>query len=110
MDENKFHSVENVEDFAGELGVAVQDTFKYLVTCVVNGVNPEDAQKLTPELLEAFKSLKSDCEEFIKTFNFYSVQLELFQKAEAEGRVEEIRENFPNFLMEIMKEIKSRNL
>ena len=108
MDEEKFYSVENIENFTGELGVAVQDTFKYLVTCVVNGVNPEDAKKLTPELLEAFKSLKGDCEEFISTFNFYSVQLELFQEAEAEGRAEEVRENFIDFTKKVAAEVNKR--
>lgn len=109
MDEEKYYNPDNVEDFACELGVEIPDTFKYLVSCVVDGTNPEDAAKLTPELLAEFEHIKDNCEEFIKTFNYYSIQLELFQKAEAEGRAEEVRENYIDFNKEVLTEVIRRS-
>lgn len=108
MSEDRFYTVEGVEDFASELGVNARDAFKYLVSAVVSGVDTE-AEKLTPDLLKAFEGLKENCEEFINTFNYYSIELELFQKAEAEGRAEEVRENLGEFIAEVIKELKARN-
>ena len=72
---NSFYDVKGLEELGVEIGVNLQDNFKYLVNCILMDVNPEDAAKLTPELLEAFKGVRDDCDEFVKTFDFYIKRL-----------------------------------
>lgn len=83
---------------------------KYLLMCnaIKDYESLEDAEKLTPELLEEYENIKGSFEDYINAFNYYSVELELFQKAEAEGRAEEIRENFIAFTKEVAAEVKKR--
>ena len=92
-----YYNPDNIEDFSTDLGVAIRDSFKYLVSCVVDGANEEDAAKLTPELLEALESLKENCEEFIKSFYFETAKLEVFREIEKEGKVEEIRNDMQEY-------------
>lgn len=105
---DNFYNVEGLEELSADIGVELTDTFKYLVSCVVHNTNTEDAAKLTPDLLEAFENVKGSCEDFISAFNYYSVELELFQKAEAEGRAEEVRENFMDFTKAVAAEVEKR--
>lgn len=105
---DSFYDIEGLEELGAEVGVELTDTFKYLVACVVHNTNPEDAARLTPELLEAFEGVKGSCEDFIRAFNYYSTELELFQAAEAEGKVEEIRDNFAAFTKKVAAETKKR--
>ena len=107
MNEERFYDADSLADFSADVS-ELTDTFKYLVSCVVHNTNPEDAEKLTPELLEEFENIKGSFEDYISAFNYYSVELELFQKAEAEGRAEEIRENFMQFTKEVAAEVKKR--
>lgn len=104
---NDFYSIEGLEDFSAQVS-DLTDTFKYLVACRVHNTNPEDAAKLTEDLLEEYENIKGSFEDYISAFNYYSVELELFQKAEAEGRAEEIRENFIAFTKEVAAEVKKR--
>ncbi len=104
---DNFYDVESLEEFSAQVN-ELTDTFKYLVACVVHNTDAEDAAKLTPELLEAFSDVKGSFGDFISAFNYYSTELELFQEAEAEGKAEEVRENFMNFTKEVAAEVKKR--
>ena len=106
---DEFYDIESVEEFSA-CTVNLIDSFKYLTNCVILGTDEEFAEKLTPELLEAFEGVKGDFNDFIKAFNYYSVSLELFQKAKAEGKEAEVRENFNDFTKQVIAELKKRNL
>ena len=90
---DKFYKVEGLEDLSVEIGVDLQDTLKYLVACVVDAPNSEDAANLTPELLEAFEAIKDNCEEFISTYYFQTSKLELYKEAVAAGKWKEYSED-----------------
>lgn len=104
---DSFYDVEGLQDFSAEVS-NLTDTLKYLVACVVHNTNTEDAARLTEDMLEEFENLKGSFEDYISAFNYYSVELELFQKAEAEGRADEVRENFTAFTKEVAAEVKKR--
>lgn len=105
-----FYDPQNVTDFATILGTEIKDTFKYLISNKVLDANEPDFDFLTPELLEAFEDLKFDCQEFISAYNYYSIYLELFEKAEAEGKVEEVRSDHMKFTKQVIAEMKKRGL
>lgn len=94
---DSFYDVDGLEELATEIGVALRDTLKYLVACVVDGANPEDAAKLTPELLEAFESVKDNCEEFISTYYFQTSKLELYNEAVKSGEWDSIKDDMKNY-------------
>lgn len=96
-DEEYYYKPENVEELSIKLGTSIRDTLKYLVSCVVDGTNEEDATKLTNELLEVLESLKENCEEFITTYNYQITKLEIFREIEKEGKVEEIRNDMQEY-------------
>ena len=96
-DEEYYYKPENVEELCIELGTSIRDALKYLVSCVVDGANEEDAAKLTIELLEVLESLKENCEEFITTYNYQMSKLEVFRELEKEGKVEEIRNDMQEY-------------
>ena len=111
MDESRYYFPEEVEDFAATLGVQVRESFKYLIHNYSIGDNPEDAKLVTPELMEAYKGLYEDCQEFISTYNFYTTMYELTQKAIVDKKIDEIRSSMENtftFLGEVAKEAKRR--
>ena len=107
MSEERFYSIDNVEDFSANVCDLI-DTFKYLVSCVVHGINPEDAEKLTPELLEAFIDVAGSFQDYINAVDYYTVELELFKEYEKDGEVEKIRANYGEFVKEVSAELKSR--
>lgn len=92
-----FYNVEGLEELSAEIGVELRDTLKYLVACVADGTNPEDAARLTPELLEAFEAVKDSCDEFISTYYFQTSKLELYNEAVKAGEWEDIKNNMENY-------------
>lgn len=102
-----FYSVDGLEDFSAEVCDLI-DNFKYLVACKIHNTNPEDAARLTPELLEAFISVADSFNDYISAIDYYTVELELFQDYEKEGKAEEIRANYVEFTKEVAAELKSR--
>lgn len=104
---DSFYDVEGLQEFSAQV-CDLTDTFKYLVACVVHNTNPEDAAKLTPELLEAFIDIAGSFEDYIRAIDYYTVELELFREYEKEGKAEEIRANYGEFVKEVAAELKSR--
>lgn len=111
MDESRYYFPEEVDKFATTLGVDVQDSFKYLINNYSIGDNSEDAKLVTPELIEAYRGLYENCQEFISTYRFYTTMYELTQKAIVDKKIDEIRSSMENtieFLGEVAKESKRR--
>lgn len=111
MDESRYYFPEEVDKFATTLGVDVQDSFKYLINNYSIGDNSEDAKLVTPELIEAYRGLYENCQEFISTYRFYTTMYELTQKAIVDKKIDEIRSSMENtfeFLGEVAKESRRR--
>ena len=92
-----FYTEEGLEEFGAEIGVDLIDTLKYLVSCVVDDTNPEDAARLTPDLLEAFEAVKDNCEEFISTYYFQTSKLELYREAVKSGEWEKYKSDIKEY-------------
>ena len=104
---DNFYNIEGLEEFSAQVS-DLTDTFKYLVACRIHNTNPEDAAKLTPELVDAFCDVASSFEDYIRAIDYYTVELELFQDYEKEGKAEEIRANYIEFTKEVAAELKNR--
>jgi t-SNARE complex subunit (syntaxin) len=97
LSDEYYYDPEAVDDLAVEIGTSIRDTLKYLVSCVVDGADAEDAAKLTPELLENFRILKEDAEEYIDTYTFQTTKLELYKEAVEAGEWDKIQEDIGEY-------------
>ena len=104
---DSFYDVEGLQDFSANV-CDLTDTFKYLVACRIHNTNPEDAEKLTPELLEAFIDVAGSFQDYINAVDYYTVELEVFNEYEKEGKAEEIRANYVEFAKEVAAKLKER--
>lgn len=67
MDNEFFYTPESCMDLCVAL-LNAQESLKYILNC---HRGEKDNKYITPELLEGYKSIADDCEEFISAYNFY---------------------------------------
>ena len=72
-----FYNHEYCANFAAELAVGFQDSFKYLFSLGESMPEHEDNALLTPELLREYDNIYMDCLEVVKAYEYYRKKVKI---------------------------------